>query len=89
MPELVTPLKGQTLFIHRRIQCPPKGFGFNKTAEATHVIIGYMQPPYPGKKEKQEREREREREREFRLNSNELGFICAGVSNVGGYKRNA
>ena len=26
---------------------------------------------------------------EFRLDSNEFGFICAGVSNVGGYERNA
>ena len=27
--------------------------------------------------------------KEFCLDSNDLGFICAGVSNVGGYKRNA
>ena len=26
--------------------------------------------------------------KEFRLDSNKIGFICAGVSNVGGYKRN-
>ena len=27
----------------------------------------------------------RERKKEFRLDSNEFGFICAGVSNLGGY----
>ena len=26
---------------------------------------------------------------ELRLESNDFGFICAGVSNMGGYKRNA
>ena len=33
----------------------------------------------PGKKKR----------KEFRLDSNDLGFICAGVSNVGDYKGNA
>ena len=27
--------------------------------------------------------------KEFRVDSNDSGFICYGVSNVGGYKRNA
>ena len=32
--------------------------------------------------------RPRLKKKEFRLIWNDLGFICAGVSNVGGYKRN-
>ena len=31
----------------------------------------------------------REEDKMFRLDSNDLGFICAGVSNVGGYKGDA
>ena len=38
---------------------------------------------------KREREREKRKKKEFRLDSNEFGFICAGVSNMGGYIRNA
>ena len=36
----------------------------------------------PGKKKK------KKEKKEFFLNSNDFGFICGGVSNVGGYKWN-
>ena len=36
-----------------------------------------------------DRDRDRKTHREFRLDSDDFGFICAGVSNVGSYKRNA
>ena len=46
-------------------------------------------PPPRVKKKKEEEEREKERKKEkFRLDSNNFGFICAGVSNVVSYKRN-
>ena len=32
------------------------------------------------------KEEKRKKEREFRLDSNDCGFICAGVNFVGGYK---
>ena len=43
------------------------------------------------KKRRKETGGKKKKEEEFRLDSNDLGFIkfCAGVSNIGGYKRNA
>ena len=31
----------------------------------------------------------KKKEKEFHLDSDDFGFNCAGVSNVGGYERNA
>ena len=38
------------------------------------------------KEKKKKKRREREKEKKFRLDSNDCGFICAGVNFVGGYK---
>ena len=67
------------LSMQRRGQRPPKGSGTNMTVEATkrqskHVNMRRI-PSTPGKKIK-----------EIRLDSNDCGFICAGVNFVGGYK---
>ena len=44
-------------------------------------------PKHPGKHEKHPpRVKKREKSKEFRLDSNDFGFICAGVSNVVSYK---
>ena len=39
------------------------------------------------KKKKKKRTKKRERKKELGLDLNDFGFICADVSNVGGYKR--
>ena len=36
-----------------------------------------------------ELKKKKRKKKKFRLDSNDFGFICDGVSNVGGYKRNA
>ena len=46
-----------------------------------------MRRIHPGKKE--EEKKRRRRKKEFRLDSNDCGFICAGVHFVGGYKWHA
>ena len=38
---------------------------------------------------KKKRDREKKKKKEFRLDSNDCGFICAGVSFVGGYEGHA
>ena len=65
--------------VHRRCQRPPKGLG---TAEdcgsniaSKHAHKHEARPPQV--------------QNEFRPDSNDFDFICAGVSNVGGYQRNA
>jgi len=65
--------------VHRRHQRPPKGLATNKTVEATQRPSTYvnMRRVCPGYKKR------------FHLDSNDFGFICADVSNVGGYKRSA
>ena len=40
------------------------------------------------KKKKRKKERKKEEE-EFRLDLNDFGLICAGINNIGGYKRKA
>ena len=41
----------------------------------------------PKKKErKKKKKREKKKEKKFRLESNDAGFICAGVSSVRGYE---
>ena len=61
------------------VSAPPKALGTNKSVEADdasskHARKHEARPPRVKK--------------EFRLDSNDFGFICAGVSNVGGYERN-
>ena len=40
-------------------------------------------------RKKRKEKRKKKKEDVFCLDSNGFGFICAGVSNVGGYTRNA
>ena len=69
--------------------------GTNKTVEVKWRPSMHANMRRVRSKFKEEREREREREREggggecFCLESDDFGFICAGVSNLGDYKRNA
>ena len=60
--------------VHRRCQHPPKGFGTDKTVEANNIAAkrAYRHGAHPPRVQK-----------EFRLDSNDFGFICAVVSNVG------
>ena len=69
--------------VQRRGQRPPKGSGtdIGKTVEATwrpstHENVRRIHPGWEEKKKK------------FRLNSNDFGFIWAGVSNMVSYKTN-
>ena len=68
-------LKGLTS-VHRRCHHPPKGLDTNGTESN-------MASEHARKHEA------RVKKKEFRLDSNESGFICDGVRNVDGYKRNA
>ena len=54
------------------------------TVEATYRQSTYtnMRRIHPGLK----KEEEKKKKREFRLDPNDCGFICAGVTFVGGYK---
>ena len=55
-----------------------KGLGTNKTGSniaLKHACKHAVRPPQV--------------KNELHLNSNDLGLICGGVSNLGGYKRNA
>ena len=81
--------------VQRRGQRPPKGSGTNMTVEATqrqkntHVNMRRIhtgQKKEEKKKKKRESEREKKEEEEYRLDSNDCGFICAGVNFVDGYK---
>ena len=78
LPDLVTTLKGHFL---SPCCCPPtrsapsKRFGYHHcgiSLAPKHARKHEMHPPQV--------------EKEFRLNSNDCGFICAGVNFVGGYK---
>ena len=60
------------------VSAPLKGLGIDKTVAATIVsnhTCKHVPPPWVPKKE------------EFHLDSNYFGLICAGVSNLGSYKR--
>ena len=65
--------------VHRRCQCPPKVLGPNKTESNTESKNARKHETRPPRVEKKE---------EFRLDSNDLGFIGAGVSSVRGDKGN-
>ena len=59
------------------VSAPPKGSGTNMTRSnlaPKHAHKHEAHPPWVKK------------EKEFRLDSNNCGFVCAGVNFVGGYK---
>ena len=56
-------------------QCPLKCLGPMKTGSNTALKHAHKQSACVGKDY-------------FHLDANDFGFICAGVSNVGSYKRN-
>ena len=64
-------------------QCPSThvniNLGANETIEAVNIVSKHTckHEAHPPQVEK-----------EFHLDSNDFELICAGVSNVGGYKRN-
>ena len=64
--------------VQRRGQRPPKGSGINNDCISNlapkHARKHQTNPPRVKKRE------------EFRLDSNDCGFLCAGVNFVGGYK---
>ena len=64
--------------IQRRGQRPPKGSGTNMTHNDCRSNLA--------PKHARKHETHSPRVKEFRLGSNDCGFICAGVSFVGGYK---
>ena len=50
-----------------------------------HVRNHETHPPRVNKKKKKKKKRKKKK-KEFRVDSNDCGFICAGVNFVGGYK---
>ena len=81
LPDLVTPLKGHSLSPH---SCPA-------TRTAPSERFGYQYDCRSNLAPKDTRKHETyppwvKKENVFRLNSNDCGFICAGVNFVGGYK---
>ena len=90
LPEYVTPTEG-ALYISAQLStdadgAPPKRLATNKTADATEHRSKRvnMRRVCPGLKKKKRKKKE-----EFRPESNDFGFICAGVSNMGDYKGKA
>ena len=84
LPDLVSHWRG-TLYlraaVHRRGQRPPKGSGTNCRSN--------LAPKHPRKHETHPPRVKKRRKKGFRLDSNDCGFICAGVKFVGGYKWHA
>ena len=94
LPELLTPLKGHVLFISAQLSTDAVSalrkvwvLILNKTVEATlrPSTRLNLRRVRPGLKKKEKKKRKKQ----FRLDSNDLDFICADVSNVGGFERNA
>ena len=92
LPDLVTPLQGHSSSPR---SCPPtrsapsERFGYydcGSNLAPKHARKHETHPPRVKKKKKKKKEEE---EKEFRLDSNDCGFICAGVNFVGGYKWHA
>ena len=87
LPELVTPLKGHSLYLHscpRTLLAPSEKFGYiiNKTLEATeHSRTSVNMCSIPT--------RVRKKRRVLSRFKNLFCFICAGVNDVGGHKGNA
>ena len=98
LPELVTPLKGHSLSPHG---CPPT---LSAPSERSWVLIHCVSNTVSKHARKHETRLSRVKQqtnkqtkyktnnhinnKKFRLDSNDFGFICAGVSNVGGHKSN-
>ena len=78
--DLVTPLKGRSSSPR---SCPatrlaPSEYDCRSNLAPKHARKHETHPPRKKKKKK--------KKEEFRLDSNDCGFICAGVNFVGGYK---
>ena len=92
LPDLVMPsgfsyaIKGHSFYlrtaVHQRGQLPPKGSGTKYDCRSSlvpkHACKHETHPP-----------RVKKRRKEFCLDSNDFGFICAGVNFVGSCKRHA
>ena len=80
LPDLVSPLKGHCLSPR---SCPA-------TRSAPSERFGYYYDCRSNLAPKHARKHEthppRLKKKEFRLDSNDCGFVCAGVNFVGGYK---
>ena len=86
-----------TLYLYAAVhwcgQRPLKGLGTSKTVEATqypstHVNMRRIHPGLKKKTEKKKRKKKERKKKECHLDSNDFGFIHAGVSNMVSYKRN-
>ena len=66
--------------VHRRGQRSPKGVGINKTVEGSNIASKHPR--------KHATHASRVKKKNIPLDSNDFGFICAGVSNVVSNKRN-
>ena len=90
LPDLVTQLKGRYLAylraaVHRRCQRPPKGLVTNKKYCGSNITSKHARK-HEARLPRVKKEEERN---QLSLDSNDFGFICAGVSKVGSYKRKA
>ena len=88
LPDLVTPLKGHSL--SPRI-CPATRSAPSERSQYSYDCTrSNLAPKHVRKHEtyppRVKKERKKRRRKEFCLDSNDCGFICAGVNVVGGYK---
>ena len=88
LPDLVTPLKGQSLSPHR---CPPMLSAPSERFRyySTNKTENYMALKHECKHEAHLPQVKTRKRREFCLDWDNFGFIYAGVSSAGSYKSNA
>ena len=83
LPELVTPLKGHSLSLRiclyaLTLSAPSERFGYC----GNNMVSKHARKTWGSRIKK-------EKEKRVRLDSNDFRFICDGVSNMDGYKRNS
>ena len=83
LPDLVTPLKGHSLSPR---SCPATRSAPSETFGYSYDCRSNLAPKHA---RKHETHPPRVKKDELRLDSNDCGFICAGVNFVGGYKWHA
>ena len=87
LPELVTPLKG---YSSSRRSCLPTRSAPSERVRYEYDCRSSLASKHPRKhKTHPPRVKKNKKKTEFRLDSNDYGFICAGVNFVGGYKWHA
>ena len=93
LPELVTPPKGHSLSpricLPTLCQRPPKGLGRYQYDSGSNIASKYTRKHEVRLPRLKKKKKKKKKKKNLVSIQTIFGFICAGVSNVGGYKRNA